>query len=103
MGRILEALKQVEPARRRPADTTSAPRLCPPDQPGVPPDEALPEIPFIEVGGRGLIVEASPVFLAEKPAAARKNKPKPMAGTAPQPTPVAVLPKGTTPEAGTAS
>src|SRR5205823_3157793 len=62
MGRILEALKQVEASRHRPADATSTPSASP----RAASLKAVPneEVPFIEVGGAGQVVEASATVLA---------------------------------------
>lgn len=76
MGRIFEALKQGAPARRAALVTTTQvvtaiPERRAPAVPEEPPSSAsaimptgfVDEIPFIEVGGPGRIIEASPEVL----------------------------------------
>jgi hypothetical protein len=76
MARIIEALKQAELQRVRPA--APAPALSPePAPPPEPEPESAPvaemneeaaEMPYIEVGGKGTPICASPDVLAAKPA-----------------------------------
>jgi Mrp family chromosome partitioning ATPase len=67
MARILEALRRVDPGRSQPADILPPPRPFRPEN-----DSALEEeIPFIEVGGPQMLLEASPQVLA---ASGRRTK-----------------------------
>jgi Mrp family chromosome partitioning ATPase len=66
MARMIEALKQAEARRARPTDTPAvpAPDPCPSANGG----EILPDMPYIEVGGKGKPMSASPEVLAAAPA-----------------------------------
>jgi capsular exopolysaccharide synthesis family protein len=95
MGRILEAIKQAELKRTRPAET------APPSRPYAPPAGTLPantqaklhpaegsdtEVPFIEVGGPHNAIEGSPSVLAASPVRGKKTEaPKLAAPVTPAP------------------
>src|SRR5690348_728899 len=75
MGRTLDALRQSRTNGRSPANHIPTPP--PSETSAAQPAEAVEEIPFIEVGGPGKVVEASPSVVAT-PAAKPVRTPPPV-------------------------
>lgn len=82
MGKIYDTLRH-NGARPEPVEEKDVVRFGPPGEPG---DDSLVEIPFIEVGGRKAVLEASPEVLASmvvpanKPPKPRREEPVVAAG-----------------------